>query len=100
VIVSVLDDKQKSVPDEELARVRHLRRDPRVSLIIDHYDEDWPRPAFVQVRGAARLIEPDTPLHAAAIAALRSKYAQYHAMVIERRSVMVIELRRVTSWGP
>jgi PPOX class probable F420-dependent enzyme len=99
VIVSVLDDKPKSVPDEELARVRHLRREPRVGLIIDHYDEDWSRLAFVQVRGAARLIEPDTPLHAAAIAALRSKYAQYHAMDIERRSVIVIELRRVTSWG-
>ena len=99
VIVSVLDDKPKSVPDEDLARVRHIRRDPRTSLIVDHYDEDWSQLAFVQIRGIARLIEPDDPAHAPAITALRSKYPQYHAMAIEQRPVMVIEPRRTTSWG-
>jgi PPOX class probable F420-dependent enzyme len=98
-IVSVLDDKPKSVPDEELARVRHIRREPRVSVIVDRYDEDWSRLAFVQIRGIGRLVGPDDPLHATAIAALRSKYPQYHAMAIEQRPVMVIESCRVTSWG-
>jgi PPOX class probable F420-dependent enzyme len=99
VIVSVLDEKPKSVPDAELARVRHIRRDPRVTMIVDRYDEDWSRLAFVQVRGVARLIEPRDPLHASAIAALRQKYPQYHAMAIDQRPVMVIEPQRSTSWG-
>lgn len=99
VIVSVLDDKPKSVPDRELARVRNIRRDPRVSLIADHYDENWSRLAFVQVRGRARLIGPGDPAHAPATAALRDKYPQYHAMPIEQRPVVVIEPQRTTSWG-
>lgn len=99
VIVSVFDDKPKSVPDENLARVRHIRREPRVSVIVDHYDEDWSRLAFVQVRGMARFTGPGDPVHATAILALRSKYPQYHAMAIEQRPVMVIAPYRTTSWG-
>lgn len=99
VIVSVLDDKPKSVPDEELARVRHIRREPRVSVIVDHYDEDWSRLAFVQIKGMARIVGPGDPAHATAIMALRSKYPQYHAMAVEQRPVMVIEPRSTTSWG-
>lgn len=98
-IVSVLDDKPKSVSDEDLARVRHIRREPRVTVIVDRYDEDWSRLAFVQVWGIARLVGPDDPAHAPAIEALRSKYPQYDAMVIEQRPVIVIEPRRATSWG-
>lgn len=98
-IVSVLDDKPKSVPDQDLARVRHILREPRVSVIVDHYDEDWSLLAFVQIRGLARLVGPDDPAHAVAIATLRSKYPQYHAMAIEQRPVMVIEPYRKTSWG-
>lgn len=99
LIVSVLDDKPKSVPDEDLARVRHIHREPRVSVIVDRYDEDWSRLAFVQVRGTARLIGPGDPIHALAITALRSKYPQYHAMSVEQRPVMVIRPHRTTSWG-
>jgi PPOX class probable F420-dependent enzyme len=99
VIVSVLDEKPKSVPDAELARVRHIRRDPRVTVIVDRYDDDWSRLAFVQVRGVARLIEPHDSAHAPAIAALRRKYDQYRTMAIDQRPVIVIEPRRTTSWG-
>ena len=99
VLVSVLDEKPKSVPDGDLARVRHIRREPHVSVIVDHYDEDWSRLAFVQVKGTARLIGPDDPAHTPAITALRSKYPQYRAMAIEQRSVIVIEPYRTTSWG-
>jgi PPOX class probable F420-dependent enzyme len=99
VIVSVLDEKPKSVPDQDLARVRHICREPRVSVIVDHYDEDWSRLAFVQIKRMARLVGPDDPAHVTAIAALRSKYPQYRAMAIEQRPVMVIEPRRAVSWG-
>ena len=98
-MVSVLDEKPKSVPDQELARVRNVRRDPRVSVLADYYDEDWSQLAFVQVRGMARIIETDDLEHSAAIAALRAKYPQYRDMAIEQRLVMVIEPGRTTSWG-
>jgi PPOX class probable F420-dependent enzyme len=99
VIVSVLDDKPKRVADTELARVRNIARNPSVAVLIDHYEEDWSRLAFVHVRGTASLLGPGDSGHAAAIAALRGKYPQYRAMAIEARPVIRIGALRATSWG-
>jgi PPOX class probable F420-dependent enzyme len=98
-VVIALDEKPKRVPDRELARVRNIRRDPRVSVIFDHYDEDWSQLAFVQIRGIASIVAPGETGHDAAIIALRNKYSQYHAMAIERRPVIRILPTRVSSWG-
>ena len=98
-IVSVLDEKPKGVADTELARVRNIRRDPRVTLIVDRYEEDWSKLAYVQMHGRARLIEPSDAVHAGAIQALREKYPQYRSMAIEHRPVIVIEPLRTRSWG-
>jgi PPOX class probable F420-dependent enzyme len=97
-VVSVLDEKPKRVPDEELARVRHIRRHPAVGFVVDHYDDEWSRLAFVQVRGRARLLAPGDEGHAAAIAALHDKYPQYRKMAIEERAVIVIGALRAVSW--
>lgn len=98
-IASVLDDKPKRVTDGELARVRNIRRDPRVRMLVDHYEEDWSRLAFVQVAGVARIVEPGAPGHAESIVVLREKYPQYRAMAIETRTVIVIEHLHIRSWG-
>jgi PPOX class probable F420-dependent enzyme len=98
-IVTPLDDKPKSAPTEELARVRNIRANPRVSAVFDDYDEDWSRLGFVQVRGTAGLIGHDDPRYAPAIAALRAKYPQNLRMAIDERPLIVIEPERAHSWG-
>jgi hypothetical protein len=70
-----------------------------VSLLVDHYDEDWSRLAFVQIRGTASIVAPGETWHDAAIAALREKYPQYHAMAIEQRDVIRIIPTHVSNWG-
>lgn len=97
-VVSVLDEKPKRVADRQLARVRNILHQPEVMLIVDRYDEDWSRLAFVQLRGTATLIEPGAHGHAGAIAALRRTYPQYRVMAIERRAVILIRDLRATSW--
>jgi coenzyme F420-0:L-glutamate ligase/coenzyme F420-1:gamma-L-glutamate ligase len=97
-IVSVLDEKPKRVADRELRRVRNIEANPAVSLVVDRYDEDWTRLAFVLVRGVAHIVEPGEDGHAGAIAALRSKYPQYRAMAIEQRPVIAIRGPTATSW--
>jgi PPOX class probable F420-dependent enzyme len=97
-IVSVLDEKPKRVTDADLARVRNIRANPHVCLVVDRYEEDWSRLAFVQVHGVARMVEPGDPLHGRAIAALRAKYPQYRAMAIEARPVIAIEDLTARSW--
>ena len=98
VVVSVLDEKPKRVPDRELARVRNIECHPEVAFVVDRYDEDWSQLAFVLVKGRARLVQPGESLHEEAIAALRAKYPQYLAMAIAERPVIAIEAGRITSW--
>ena len=74
VVWSAVDDKPKRVPGGELARVRWLRRRPEVALMVDLYDDDWSRLAWVQVLAVGSVVD-ETP--AAALEALRGKYEPY-----------------------
>jgi PPOX class probable F420-dependent enzyme len=69
---SAIDRKRKrpGVP----ARVRRLRRRPEAALLVDEYDDDWSRLAWVEVRGPVT-IEP----LGAALDALADKYPQYRS---------------------
>ena len=73
VVWSAIDQKPKG-PGEP-ARLRFLRRDPRVALTVDHYSDDWEELAWVQVLGSVRIL--DVSEGAAGLAALTSKYEQY-----------------------
>jgi PPOX class probable F420-dependent enzyme len=98
VIVSALDEKPKSVAVDRLQRVKNIRANPAVSLVIDDYSDDWQRLGFVQIHGDARLVQPHDNSFDAAIAALRRKYVQYQCMAIETRPVIWIEPRSASSW--
>lgn len=97
-IVSVLDEKPKRVADSSLQRVRNIAVQPAVALVVDDYDEDWGRLAFVQIKGAAALVHPTEDGHAQAVAALREKYPQYASMAIETRHVIRVSELTATSW--
>jgi len=100
-IYSPLDDKPKKVTDpRDLARVHDIERRPRVSVLVDAWDEDWTRLAWLRLQGTARLINPDgesVPEHANAITLLRSKYLQYASHGLESRPIIRIEVSRTTS---
>ncbi|HEX2170866.1 MAG TPA: TIGR03668 family PPOX class F420-dependent oxidoreductase, partial [Dehalococcoidia bacterium] len=75
-IVTPIDEKPKTVPGRRLRRIRNLLENPRVSFVVDHFEEDWSKIGYLLILGQATLIEPgrDRP---AALAALRAKYRQY-----------------------
>lgn len=79
VLWSPIDGKPKR--GGELARIRHIRRDPRVSLLFSHYEDDWTRLWWLRADGAAEIRRAPTEgcgaEEAAALAALRRKYPQY-----------------------
>lgn len=104
VIYTPLDDKPKHVADVRgLARVRDIRRDPRVAILVDTWDEDWSRLAWTRCEGSASLLEPDgadsADEHHAAVAALRGKYPQYASHDLANRPLIRIEVERVTAWA-
>ena len=64
----------------ELERLRNLRRDPRVTLLLDDYREDWRQLWWIRLEGRAELRPvpvPEAGETGRAAAALRAKYPQY-----------------------
>jgi PPOX class probable F420-dependent enzyme len=56
-----------------LARIRNIERDPRVALLLDHYDADWRQLWWIRIDARATLVTTHPP----AESALRAKYPQY-----------------------
>src|SRR5688572_13825314 len=52
-----IDEKPKRGDPRALRRVRNILAHPAVCLVVDDYDEDWTRLAWLQVRGTASLVE-------------------------------------------
>jgi len=96
----VADEKPKRRPARELVRLRNVRANPRAAIVVDDWDEDWTRLAWVLVRGPAAIVT-DRRVHATAIALLRARYPQYRAMALddpEEHPVVRIEPARVVLW--
>ena len=75
-VVFAVDDKPKAT--RELQRLANIRADPRVSVLVDHYDEDWTALWWVRADGRARVVDAG-PALARALALLEQKYQQYAA---------------------
>ena len=98
-LLTPLDDKPKSSDDKRsLARVRDIATRPAVSVLVERWDEDWTRLAWLRLYGAATLLEPpDVP--ADAVARLRTKYPPYATHDLESSPMITIEVERAISWG-
>ena len=95
LVYSAVDAKPKR--HGRLRRLANIAHESRVSLLADHYEEDWTQLWWVRADGRARVL-PDAP---EALAALAGKYPQY------RRTpppgpFLVIEVGRWSAWtgGP
>ena len=102
VLYTPLDEKPKTTDDPmRLARVTDILADQRVVVLVDRWDEDWARLAWVRIVGRASLLQPDADAaeHAAAVAGLRARYRQYAAHDLEARPVIRVAIQHTTSWG-
>ena len=88
---SAIDAKPKRVPPRSLRRVRNIEANPRVSLLVDRYDEEWSRLAWVIVEGRADIVTVRAE-RAAAVDLLKEKYAQYRAMGLDPETVVIVRL--------
>jgi PPOX class probable F420-dependent enzyme len=100
VVWTPLDEKPKTTDDPlALARVRDILERPAVSVLVDRWDEDWARLAWVRIHGTAALVKPGDPGHTPAVIALRARYAQYAGHALEARPMIAIAVDRVSTWG-
>lgn len=97
-LYSVIDEKPKRTGAGELRRIRNLRENLRLAVVVDRYDEDWSRLGWVLLRGRAEVLEAGAEQQAA-VALLRAKYPQYKAMALDEAPVIRMEIASVRHWG-
>jgi PPOX class probable F420-dependent enzyme len=94
-IVSVVDHKPKATTS--LRRFDNVRTNPTISLLVDHYDDDWTQLWWVRVDGTAVVRDVGTD-HESAIDLLVAKYPQYRE-VRPSGSVLEITATRWLGWS-
>lgn len=72
-IVTAIDWKPKRTTD--LRRLRNIDSNPRVSVLADHYTEDWSLLWWIRADGNARILYGDD--RSEPVGWLRAKYDQY-----------------------
>ena len=94
---SAVDGKPKRT--RNLKRLRNLAGNPRVSLAVDHYDEDWRALRYVIVQGRGDVLESGAEF-SRAIDLLVAKYPQYAELRLDRTAGAVVRItpERIFSW--
>ena len=76
ILYSAVDRKPKTTP--RLRRLENIRERPdHVSVLVDHYEEDWTRLWWVRMGGRGRIVEAEESERALKL--LAQKYEQYGA---------------------
>lgn len=85
-----------------LARLENVRRDPRVCLLLDHWDSDWTRLWWLRLDGRARVVAGTDVDLSEIEPALRAKYPQYATVPLftDPPTLLEIEVGRTASWSP
>ena len=94
-ICFAIDSKPKST--RQLKRLTNLARNPKVSLLVDSYDEDWTQLWWVRADGPARILEGGATF-GVAIQGLRAKYPQYEAEP-PAGPVVVVDVQTWRGWS-
>ncbi len=94
VVWSAVDAKPKTTL--ALRRLANIAAEPRVSLLVDHYADDWAELWWVRADGHASVVEVDA--EPAALAALTAKYPPY-ATQPPPGPLVRIDVDRWTSWS-
>jgi PPOX class probable F420-dependent enzyme len=73
-LVSIVDQKPKSTT--RLRRLANIAAHPEVTVLVDHYEDDWERLWWVRLRGPATVVAAGEAFDEA-LAALVARYPQY-----------------------
>ena len=91
-----VDAKPKRTTD--LKRLQNIAANPAVSLLVDHYDDDWTSLWWVRADGNARVLTAGEETDRA-IDLLVERYPQYRR-VRPAGPAVAISIRRMSGWSP
>ena len=91
-VVMAVDAKPKR--SGRLRRLANIAGNSRVSLLVDHYHDDWRRLWWARADGTARIVD-EGPELARAFALLRERYPQHRQVELIGPAIVV----EVDSWN-
>jgi PPOX class probable F420-dependent enzyme len=94
VVYTAVDTKRKTT--QRLRRLTNIEGNPQVSMLVDHYDDDWSKLWWVRADGIAAVHHSGEEM-AVGYALLRKKYVQYQRIALDG-PVVTIEVQRWSSW--
>ena len=93
-LYSAVDRKPKR--SSKLRRIENARARPDVTILVDHYDDDWDRLWWIRLRGLARVLD-DGDERDHALALLQEKYSQYRTEPPDG-PVLAVDITEVREW--
>jgi PPOX class probable F420-dependent enzyme len=94
VVYTAIDAKRKTT--KRLQRLTNIEANPRVSMLVDHYDEDWTQLWWVRADGLAEIHHSGDEM-ATGYALLRRKYVQYQRLALDG-PVVTVTVGRWAAW--
>jgi PPOX class probable F420-dependent enzyme len=94
-LYSAVDRKPKR--SLRLRRIENARARPDVTILVDHYEEDWSALWWIRLRGHARVLEQGEERERA-LALLAAKYPQYEREPPDG-PVLAVDLTEERSWS-
>jgi PPOX class probable F420-dependent enzyme len=94
VVYTAVDAKRKTT--RRLRRLANIAVNPRVTMLVDHYDDDWSQLWWVRADGLAEVHHSGEQM-AIGYAVLRRKYLQYERIALDG-PVVTVDVKRWSSW--
>jgi PPOX class probable F420-dependent enzyme len=94
-LYTVVDGKPKRTT--ALRRLANVAANPKVSVLVDHYADDWRELWWVRADGTARIVPIDGAEGRTALRLLTERYPQY-AETVPPGPVLAIDIARWVSW--
>jgi PPOX class probable F420-dependent enzyme len=96
MLYSAVDEKPKR--SKRLKRLENIRHHPEVTVLVDHFEEDWSRLWWVRLNGTATVLEAG-PEREHALELLRAKYEQYRTEP-PTGAVIAVRIEAWRGWRP
>ncbi|QUR65874.1 TIGR03668 family PPOX class F420-dependent oxidoreductase [Mycobacterium spongiae] len=94
VIYTAVDAKPKTT--QRLRRLTNIENNPHVSVLVDHYTDNWTQLWWIRADGLATIYR-DGEAARAGYRLLRTKYSQYQSVSLSG-PVIAVAVSKWTSW--
>jgi PPOX class probable F420-dependent enzyme len=92
-LYTAVDAKPKRT--RELRRLANVRSNPSVSLLADHYEEDWEKLWWARADGRGRVLEPGEEEACRGLKMLADRYPRFEAA----GAVLAVDVERWSGWS-